>query len=497
MPEADLVFATASELAARIRTGAVRSVDVVGAHLDWIAAHNPRLNAIVTLDADRALEAAAAADREAARAAPLGPLHGVPVTIKDSISTAGLRTTSGSVDLAEHVPAEDATVVARLKAAGAIVLGKTNLPALGGDSQTDNALFGRTNNPWHVGYTPGGSTGGGAAAVAAGLTPLEIGSDWGGSVRVPAHFCGVYAIKPTEHRVPWTGHIPPLPGTTWGMRHLAVMGPLARSVEDLEVAMRIISGPDGSDWQVPPFADPPVASRPLDGLRLAWSDDFAGAPVSAETRAALAALVDRLQDRGCTVERCLPPGFDLMLAWEVWGELRQCELSAALPPEAELAEAQRFGVSADSEVPWLRGRARALNGPTRGYMAALSTRAALIKALEQFFESWDALLCPVAAGSAFPHCPSGTPIAIDDDLVPYWTATGTHSMPFNTTGHPAVVLPLTLSRTGLPIGVQVVGRRWGDLELLALARQLAMVTGPCPRPTAAAARAIDSPTGAA
>jgi amidase len=491
----DLVFATANELAASIRTGAVRSVDVVGAQLDWIATHNPRLNAIVTVDGDRALQLAAAADRKVARGAPLGLLHGVPVTIKDSISTAGLRTTSGSVQLGEYIPAEDATVVARLKDAGAIVIGKTNLPTFGGDSQTDNPLLGRTNNPWHLGYTPGGSTGGGAAAVAAGLSPLELGSDWGGSVRVPAHFCGVYTIKPTDHRVPWTGHIPPLPGSSWGMRHLAVIGPLARSVDDLELALRIISGPDGRDWQVPPINDLPVASRPLDGLRLAWSDDFAGAPVSVETRAALAALVGRLQDRGCTVERWLAPGFDLMRAWELWGELRQSELSSALPLEAEVAEAQRFGVSLDSEVPWLRGRARALNGSARGYMAALSARAALINALEHSFASWDALLCPVAAGPAFPHCPTGTPVAIDQNLVPYWMATGMHSMPFNTTGHPAVVLPLTLSRTGLPIGVQMVGRRWGDLELLAVARQLATVIGACPRPPAADGHGIDSPTG--
>ena len=208
----DPTFASAQEVAAAIRDRRVSAVEMVDAYLARIARHNPALNAIVTLDEETAHARALEADAALARGENWGPLHGVPVTIKDSFATAGLRTTSGFAPLGNYVPAVDATVVARLRAAGAIVLGKTNLPMLVHGFQSDNAIFGRSNNPWDLERTPGGSTGGGAAALAAGLTALEVGSDYGGSVRIPAHYCGVYSLKPTEHRVPTFGHIPDLPG---------------------------------------------------------------------------------------------------------------------------------------------------------------------------------------------------------------------------------------------------------------------------------------------
>ena len=195
-----LVFSSAHEVAAAIRDRRVSAVEVVNAYLARIARHNPALNAIVTLNEEGALARASEADAALARGEFWGPLHGVPVTIKDSFATAGLRTTSGFAPLANYIPAVDATVVARLRAAGAIVLGKTNLPMLVHGFQSDNAIFGRSNNPWDLERTPGGSTGGGAAALAAGLSALEMGSDYGGSVRIPAHYCGVYSLKPTELR---------------------------------------------------------------------------------------------------------------------------------------------------------------------------------------------------------------------------------------------------------------------------------------------------------
>ncbi|NEO92949.1 MAG: amidase, partial [Moorea sp. SIO3G5] len=207
-----LVFLSASELAKAIRDRTVSSVEVLDAHLEHIALHNSKLNAIITLDAENAYQRATEADDALGRGEIWGRLHGVPVTIKDSLETKGLRTTSSYEPLANYVPTQDATVVARLRAAGAILLGKTNTPKLTTDFQTNSPLFGRTNNPWNLDYTSGGSTGGGAAAVAAGLSPLELGSDLGGSIRVPGHFCGVFGLKPTEHRVSTFGHIPELPG---------------------------------------------------------------------------------------------------------------------------------------------------------------------------------------------------------------------------------------------------------------------------------------------
>lgn len=312
----DLVFATAHELAAGIRRRQVSATEVLEAHLARIARRNPALNAIVTLDEERARLRARDADAALARGEVWGPLHGVPITIKDSIETADLRATSGFPPLADYVPSTDAPVVARMRTAGAIILGKTNLPTLAGDAQTDNPLFGRSNNPWDVTRTPGGSTGGGAAA---GLSPLEVGSDHGGSVRSPAHFCGVYAIKPTDRRLPDTGHIPELPGAPQGVRHMVQIGPLARSVEDLALALRLIAGPDGQDWEVPPVPLEPAPERALREYRLAWTDDFGDVPVTTDTRAALTELAGELQGLGTRIERRLPAAFDFTTARKTWG----------------------------------------------------------------------------------------------------------------------------------------------------------------------------------
>jgi amidase len=373
-----------------------------------IVRHNPALNAIVTLDEERARARAKEADAALAQGEIWGPLHGVPVTIKDSIETAGLRTTSGFPPLADYTPSVDAPVVARLRTAGAIILGKTNLPTLALDGQTDNPLFGRSNNPWDVTRTPGGSTGGGGAAVAAGLSPLEIGSDIGGSVRSPAHYCGVYSIKPTDHRVPITGHIPELPGAPRGVRHMPQMGPLARSVEDVMLTLRLIAGPDGRQWEVPPVPLEPAPSRAVKELRLAWTDDFGGVLVSGDTKAALARLAGELQRLGTTIEHCPLTAFDFTTAWETWGELIQAEVGSTMSAEEEAEFAAHFGVAPDSDVPLTRGFARAVNATMRQYTATLMKRDGLIAVLEQFFAAWDALLCPVTVGPAFPHCPTGT-----------------------------------------------------------------------------------------
>jgi amidase len=254
----DIAFTSASELASQLRERDLSAVELLEHYLARVATHNPTLNAVVTLDRERALARAREADAALARGKSWGALHGVPVTIKDALATAGLRTTGAYEPLAEHVPTADATAVARLTAAGAIVFGKTNLPVLSGDYQSDNPIFGRTNNPWNVAHCPGGSSGGSAAAIAAGLTALELGSDYSGSIRIPAHYCGVYGLRPSEWRVPTTGHIPPLPGEPQLDGHVNTIGPLARSLDDIELALRLIAGPDGQDWQVPPSALEPA-----------------------------------------------------------------------------------------------------------------------------------------------------------------------------------------------------------------------------------------------
>lgn len=485
----DLVFRTAQGLADAIRHREVSATEVLEAHLRHIDQHNPRLNAIVTLDEEQARQRAKEADAALAMGELWGPLHGVPVTVKDGFETADLRSTNSQKSLANHVPKEDATVVARLRVAGAVILGKTNLPERGGDVQTNSPLFGRANNPWDADRTTGGSTGGGAAAVAAGLSPLELGSDMGGSIRIPAHFCGVFGLKPTEHLVSVAGNINSFPpGGPRGIRHMDAPGPLARSVEDLKLCLSLIAGPDGRDLEVPlvPLAGP--VERPLREYRFAWTDDFGGVPVTAETRAALEMLARKLEDLGCRVERLSPPQFDFELAWRTYGEILGTEVGVTLPPPVSfLAHLLRGFLSMmHKDEPMIRATYRGFGLSMRRYAAALTQRDALMAALEGFLAGWDAWLCPVTSGPAFTHRPTsrfrGQRIEVDDEKIPYWLATIAYPTILNLTGNPVVVLPLARSKDGLPIGVQVVGQRWRDMELLAIAERLSEVTGAFSRP---------------
>lgn len=476
----DLHTRGAVQLATQIATGEVSSVEVVEAFLAQIAKHNQRINAVVTLDAEGALARAAQADAALARGERWGPLHGVPITVKDAFATAGMRTTAGYAPLRDYVPAEDATAVARLKGAGAVLLGKTNLPVLSGDYQSVNPIFGRTNNPWNLGHVPGGSSGGSAAAIAAQFSALELGSDYSGSIRVPAHYCGVYGLRPTEHRVPMTGHIPVLPGAVNSVRHVNTVGPLARSIDDIELALALIAGPDGRDWQVPPVPLGREATPEPGALKIAISVDF-DVPLSVDTHAGFTWLAGELEQAGASVEliRLGDFGFSLPEAYETFGEIAQAELGAGLSPEEERAAVSAFRANRTDDDPMARGMANAIDASARFYIASLLRREALVAALHEAFEQrgWQALLTPVTVCPTIPHCDTGTPVAVDDCDVPYWPAGIAYSSPFSLAGVPVLVAPLTRSHDGLPIGMQVVGPRWGEARVLAVARALEQFTG--------------------
>ena len=477
-------FASASQLAADIRAHRVSASELVELYLTRIAKHNPALNAICTLDADGARKRAQEADKALAAGELWGPLHGVPMTIKDALETAGMRTTGGHPPLKDYVPVRDATAVARLRSAGAILVGKTNVPPLSADYRADNPIFGRTNNPWNLDRTPGGSTGGGAAAVAAGLCAFDVGSDLAGSVRTPAHFCGLFALKPTERRVPNTGHIPEPPGLPRAVRHMNVLGPLARGIEDLELILRLIAGTDTAEWDVPPVAWMDAPERPLRHCRIAWSNDFNGLPVTEDTKQAIVKLAGKLAAAGCKVEERNPTGFNFDLAWETWGAVAIAERSATAP-ERVAERVAALHASLGDQVPVARGSAMGARATVGDYMTFLTRRDALITAFERFLDDWDAFMCPVSVGPAIPHVPFGTPIQVDEKTVPYFLAGTAYSSPFNLTGSPAVVLPLGQSaKEGLPIGVQLVGRRWGEPALLQLASRVAHLTGPFKPPPA-------------
>jgi amidase len=480
-----LVFLPAIELARLIREGQASSQEVVEAHLKQIKAHNPKINAVVTLDEPGALRRAQEADAALSRGEVWGPLHGVPFTIKDVFETAGMRTTSGSPRLAKYIPARDASVVARLRAAGGILMGKTNTPQFASDNQTHNKVFGQTNNPWDTARTTGGSSGGSAAAVASGFSPLDIGSDLGGSVRRPAHYCGVYGMKPSDFTVPHTGHIPPPPNVhSWGMlRYLFSPGTLARSVEDLQLALTILAGADGSHSDVPPLHLSASPNKPLSELRLAWMDDFDGLPATEDTRKALKDLAGKLAAAGCQVERAGPPGFNYRLALRTDGEIEQTSFFA----RSHLPRFLLRGIAGMTFArdPLVSGDLDGAGASLGAYTTAMLRRDGFIDQLESFLGNWDGWLVPAAPTPAFPHTRTTniyeqltSSLNVGERRVSYFLATSVHTNIFNLTGSPVIVLPAAHSGEGLPIGVQLVGRRWQDMELLSTARTIQDVIGP-------------------
>jgi amidase len=458
------------------------AIEVVEAQLGRIENFNPALNAIVTLDAGNARSRARQADRALAAGKSWGLLHGVPITVKDSFDTAGLRSTSGYRPFRDRVPVEDATPVARLREAGAIILGKTNLPALVNGLQTDNALFGRTNNPWDLRRTPGGSSGGAAAAISAGLSFLELGSDIGGSIRIPAHFCGVYGLKATAGRIAAKGHVHvararrlPAPPDCEALFELASFGPIARSIEDLELVLPIVSEP-----ATPPLT--PSAQRALSQLRVAWTDDFGGAPLDGGSRRLIQSFVEALTRSGCHIER-RNDVLDYGEAWRISGICSAAvntlfqSLPVRLARRAVAPLLRQFG----PQHPFMQGLFAGLALDRACLRRALEQRMRLIQQVEKFLGEWDCWICPAFPTPAFTHRPKRAPIEVDNQSMPQLEA-NLYTIIFNMTGHPVVTMPIGLSPECLPIGVQVVGSRWREMALLNAARQIASVTGGFQRP---------------
>lgn len=450
------VFISTARLATAIRAGDISAVEALDAHLAQIDAHNPALNAVITIDTVRARERAREADAALARGEVWGALHGVPFTLKDAHATAGMRTTTGFPPFADYIPQEDGTVAARLKAAGGVLVGKTNVPAMLADFQSSNLIFGRTSNPWNTERTSGGSSGGAAAALASGMTPFEIGTDLSGSIRIPAHFCGLFGLKPTEHRVSLHGVIPGLPPPR-SVRIMSCSGPLARTVDDLALLYAIIAGPDGHDTDVPPSPVEEMPQLALKTLRIAVAPTFPGLPVAVEIHDALEELAKQLDRAGVVVGEATLPELDFNQELASAGELIGM-ITGAFQPEEQ-------------------------DRPTTlaSYLEALDRRDRSMIAWERFFQQWDALLCPPAMTTAFPHCEAGTPLRVDGRDVDYWLVSA-HATVFNYTGHPAVVLPYQRDRDGLPFGVQIVGKRWDEARLLAIAKALTALTGEFRRP---------------
>jgi amidase len=472
-------FETASGLARAIRKGKLTSREATEAHLERIGRLNGSVNAIVVVDREGALKAARAADKAAAKTgARLGPLHGVPITIKEAFDVAGMHTTSSYLPLKDNVAKADASAVARLRAAGAVILGKTNVPELCADFQTESPLFGTSKNAWDDRRTAGGSTGGGAVAVAARFSPLELGSDIGGSVRNPAHYNGIFSLKPTEWRVPSQGHVPDLPGITRVTRYMGTFGPLARSVDDLELALRVIAGPDSNEVEAPPVPIGPTPKLAIGDLRIAVLESNPLVKVSDDTAKVVQATAKLLSKAGAKVKRTEPEGLDWTQAWEDWCDLFQYMINALKP----LGERERFFRMIDSSDPSARSAARGARLDMGAFFALLDRRDQTARRCDRLLDEYDAWLMPVMPDAAFIRQSQREPLMIDGVAHPYFFAGTSYNFLANLTGQPSIVLPCGFSKDGLPIGLQLTGKRWGEARLLGVAKVLEKLLPPCPVP---------------
>ncbi|WP_405503084.1 amidase [Streptomyces anulatus] len=468
-------FLTAEELATAMRTGEVTSAELTEDAISRIERDDKAINAVCVPDFHRALAAARAADRARARGED-GPLLGVPVTVKESYNVAGLPTTWGVPAHRNHLPAEDAVQVSRLKDAGAVVLGKTNVPLGLQDIQSFNEIHGTTNNPWNHGRTPGGSSGGSAAALASGFGALSIGSDIGGSLRTPAHFCGVYAHKPSLGLVADRGMAPPgTPALPYGP-DLAVVGPMARSARDLTLLLDVMAGPDPLTFGVAhDMTLPPARRERLEDFRVLVLDEHPLIATGAAVRAAVGRVADALADGGARVERHSPLLPDLTEAATLYNQLLFSGSAARFSVEEyEQLRARAAGLNADDRS--LRAvRLRSTVFSHREWAAANNGRELHRHGWRQLFAGFDAVVCPITPTPAFPHDHDPDLLArrIDIDGVgfPYldqlvWA--GLATMP----GLPSTAVPAGRSPEGLPVGVQIIGPMFEDRTPLRLAELL-------------------------
>ena len=447
-------------MAQQIREKKIRPLELVESHLAKIERLNPKLNAFIEIDPERVRRESRAAEEMVSKRRQLGPLHGVPVSIKSSVEVEGYRCEAGTQLRAGVIAQQDAPLVARLRRAGAVVLGTTNSPEFLMAWETDNRLYGRTNSPWDLNRTPGGSSGGEAAAIAAGMSAGGVGSDGGGSIRVPAHFSGICGLKPTPGRIPSTGHFPPSGGP---FALIGVVGPMARTVADLKALFEVMQGPDDGDACAAPVQLCWPGAAEVKKLRIGYFEDDGRTPVTKETRAAVQKAAEALRRAGFQVEPFRPQGLEE--ARQLWKIFFVKMAGMLINPmfrgrEQEQSPILRQFLEWSSAEPELTS-----DSLLEAWIGRDMLRGRLLAQMREY----PMLLCPAAAVPAFRHGERSW--VIDGKKVEYLDA-WSYTEWFNLLGNPAVVVPVSRSSDGLPLGVQIVGKPWEEEQVLSVAAKL-------------------------
>ncbi|MBT8220155.1 MAG: hypothetical protein KJP00_10030 [Bacteroidia bacterium] len=447
-------FSTANDQHQVLAQKAISSLTLTEMYADRIHKYNPKLNAIVIDNTEEALKEAIAFDK----APGGGSIAGVPVTVKEAFNMKGLKSTVNFKAFADYVAPSDSVVVDRIYKAQGIILGKTNIPVLLGDHQSFGPLYPTANNPWDTNKTPGGSTGGGAAAVAAGLTTFEIGSDIGGSIRVPAHFCGVFGLKPSENMYVELGHLPAKPSSPFGWIQMASYGPLARSMADIELAYNIVNAPD---WRhranLPVVSNAPLHSK-ISDYKIGWFDTIGGFDAGNETRAIISKFVDQLSGTGVNTSQ-----FEFGKDWfekvvQVWGVFFGLVNSQGLKWMVRQVLKRRFSkMDAGATLSISRYIKEGMNQKFDSYTRTLRVRQKAAAELYDYFQEYDFIVSPVMRGPAFDHNHKHQPIELDGKKIPYVDHNLPFAIPWNSLGNPSLVIPTGITESGLPVGLQIVG----------------------------------------
>jgi amidase len=467
------IYRSAIELAALIRDGEATSEAIVREHIDRINKYNDQLNAVVIETFDEALKEAHLCDEEVATGNFRGPLHGVPMTVKEQFWMKGLKSTINVKTFKDFIAPEDAIVVERLKKSGVIIIGKTNIPKNLLDFQVWGDIYPEGKNPYDFERTPGGSSGGSSAALASGMVPIELGGDFGGSIRNPSNFCGLYGLKPTDDSLPGHGLAPVPKGGKGFVFHMAQAGPMARDLDDLELLWNVLSGPDKRERRIPRIDYRKPSGRKLKEYKIAWVDEWPAFPTGDQVKRSMEDLVQKMVSNGVEMVNT-GPGNNLhersLAFWmRMFPQLLTQDVPAFIRPlvKFDLKRSLMKGIK-----KFRKEFNQGFKPSFINYSESMGIRSHIITEWETFFETYDFLLCPMAFGPAYKRCKLGDTIKEEGKEMAYMDYVWPFTACFNGTGHPGMNIPLGLNEQGLPLGVQLVGPYWSEKEMFHFARQL-------------------------